>query len=388
MRDTTMGRGAVLIAALCLALGAAKDEPAPKDPPGVVRMTAEQQKTVKLQTARADRRPITEPVNVTGTVAFDQGHVAVLRPLAQARVLRLLAQPGDTVRAGQPLAELDIPSLSTAQADLTSAQASVREAEAAVAVARDSLRRGEALARDGSLARAEAERRRLVLAQADAAAEAAKARSGALQAEVARLNPGARPGAGSLSSPIAGVVVSVGVTPGELVDTTGGAFTVADLSVVLVLAQVPEASAPLIAVGDAARVRVASGGGGRSWNGKVVSLGAALDQQARTLPARIQLANPDGALRSGMFVDVTLTSDHGRDAVVVPSGAVQLVGDKRVAFTPLGGDRFQSHDLTVGLEQQDWVEVDKGLSAGDEVVTQGSFELKALLQKAMLGGAG
>jgi len=44
MRDTTMGRGAVLIAALCLALGAAKDEPAPKDPPGVVRMTAEQQK--------------------------------------------------------------------------------------------------------------------------------------------------------------------------------------------------------------------------------------------------------------------------------------------------------------------------------------------------------
>jgi len=386
MRDVTMGRGAVLLAALCLALGAAKDEPAPKDPPGVVRMTAEQQKTIKLQTARADRRPITEPVNVTGTVAFDQGHVAVLRPLAQARVLRLLAQPGDTVRAGQPLAELDIPSLSTAQAGVASAQASMREAEAAVAVARDSLRRGEALARDGSLARAEAERRRLVLAQAEAAAEAVKARGGALQAEVARLNPGAKPGAGSLSSPIAGVVVSVGITPGEFVDTTGGAFTVADLSVVLVLAQVPEASAPLIAVGDPARVRVATGD--RSWDGKVVAIGAALDPQARTLPARIQLANPDGALRSGMFVNVTLTSDRGRDDVVVPSGAVQLLGDKRVAFTPMGGDRFQSHDLTVGVEQQDWVEVRKGLSAGDEVVTQGSFELKALLQKAMLGGAG
>ena len=381
-----MGRGAVLLAALCLALGAAKDEPAPKDPPGVVRMTAEQQKTIKLQTARAARRPITEPVNVTGTVAFDQGHVAVLRPLAQARVLRLLAQPGDTVRAGQPLAELDIPSLSTAQAGVASAQASMREAEAAVAVARDSLRRGEALARDGSLARAEAERRRLVLAQAEAAAEAVKARGGALQAEVARLNPGAKPGAGSLSSPIAGVVVSVGITPGEFVDTTGGAFTVADLSVVLVLAQVPEASAPLIAVGDPARVRVATGD--RSWDGKVVAIGAALDPQARTLPARIQLANPDGALRSGMFVNVTLTSDRGRDDVVVPSGAVQLLGDKRVAFTPMGGDRFQSHDLTVGVEQQDWVEVRKGLSAGDEVVTQGSFELKALLQKAMLGGAG
>ena len=89
-----------------------------------------------------------------------------------------------------------------------------------------------------------------------------------------------------------------------------------------------------------------------------------------------------------MFVDVTITSDRGRDDVVVPAGAVQMIGDKRVAFTLMDGDRFQSHDLTVGVERQDWVEVRKGLSAGDEVVTQGSFELKALLQKAMLGGAG
>jgi cobalt-zinc-cadmium efflux system membrane fusion protein len=89
-----------------------------------------------------------------------------------------------------------------------------------------------------------------------------------------------------------------------------------------------------------------------------------------------------------MFVDVTITSDRGRDDVVVPAVAVQTVGDKRVAFTPLGADRFQSHDLTVGVERQDWVEVRQGLSAGDTVVTQGSFELKALLQKAMLGGAG
>ena len=146
------------------------------------------------------------------------------------------------------------------------------------------------------------------------------------------------------------------------------------------------AAVPLLAVGDPARVRVAPGN--RTWDGKVVSLGAALDPQARTPPARIGLANPDGALRAGMFMQVVLTSDRGRDDLVVPSGAVQAVGDKRVAFTPLGGDRFQSHDLTLGVERQDWTEVRKGLAAGDEVVVQGSFELKALLQKAMLDDAG
>lgn len=382
-------RRTFLLAVAVLAMAAGKAEPpkdAPHDPPGVVRMSIEQQKTVKLKTARADRRPITEPVSVPGTIAFDQGHVATLRSLAPARVLRLLVQPGDPVRAGQTLAELDIPSLTTAQTGLTAAQASVREAEAGVAVARDALRRGELLARDGSLARAEAERRRLVLAQANAAAESARARAGALQTEVGRLNPGAQPGTGTIVSPIGGVVVTVGANPGELLDTTADAFVVADLSVVLVLAQVPESGVPLLAVGDPARARLA--GNPRTWSGKVVALGAALDPQARTLPARIQIANVDGALRSGMFMEVVLTSDRGRDDVVVPSAAVQTVGDKRVAFMPLGDGRFQSHELTLGVERQDWTEVRAGLAAGDEVVTQGSFELKTLLQKAMLDKEG
>ena len=374
------------IAAVSLTLASAKP-PEPKDPPGLVRMSPEQQKTVQLQTARAERRPITEPVRVPGTVAFDQGHVAMLRPLSQARVSRLLVQPGDVVRAGQALVELDSPVLANAQAGLAEADAAEREAQAGVAVARDALRRGEILARDGSLARAEVERRRLALAQADAAVASAHARAAALRSEVARLDPGGSPGLARLASPIAGTVVAVGMTPGEMVDTTGNGFTVADLSVMLVLAQVPEASTPLVAVGDPARVSLAAGGG-RVWSGKVVALGAALDPQARTLPARIQLDNPDGALRSGMTVDVTLSSDRERADIVVPPGAVQMVGDKRVAFTRQGEDRFQSHDLTVGVERQDWVEVRQGLQAGDEVVTQGSFELKALLQKAMLGGAG
>jgi len=53
-----------------------------------------------------------------------------------------------------------------------------------------------------------------------------------------------------------------------------------------------------------------------------------------------------------------------------------------------GDGRFQSHELKVGVQRQDWIEVESGLSDGDEVVTTGSFELKAILQKSMLGGAG
>lgn len=383
-------RLAAVAMVLGLAPGRAEDAGKPADPPGVVQMSAEQQKTVGLHSVIAGRQEISEKLEVPGTVAFDQGHVAILRPLAQARVTRLLVQPGDSVRAGQVLAELYMPSLADAQANLAAAQASLREQQAGVSVARDALRRGVILAGDGSMARAEAERRRLVLVQAQAGAESGRARAAALGAEVARLAPGRTPGTAGLTSPITGVVASLSMTPGELIDTSGQAAVVADLSVVLVLAQVPEASVALLAVGDPASVMLGGvgGGSGRRWQGRVVALGAALDPQARTLPARIQLANPDGALRAGMFVSVALTSDRGRNDLVVPSAAVQMVADKRVAFTDLGDGRFQSHELTLGVERVDWVEVSHGLQAGDRVVTDGSFALKAMLQKAMLGGAG
>ncbi len=376
--------------ALVLSVGLAHAKNAkpatPQDPPGVVRMSAEQQHTAGLQTARVTAREITEPMRVPGTVAFDQGHVAVLRALGQARVLRLLAQPGDRVRAGQPLAEVYMPSLADAQANLIAAHASVGEAVSGVAVARDALRRGQLLAADGSLSRAEAERRRLALAQAQAASLSARARASALQAQIQRMGAGSTPGIAALSSPLGGVVASVGITPGELIDTGADALMVADLSVVLVLAHVPEAGVPLLAVGDPARVTTP--GGTRQWDGTVVALGAALDTQARTLPARIRLANADGALRAGMAVEVVLTSDRDRRELVVPDAAVQMIGDKQVAFTKAGDDRFQSHELQVGVQRQDWTEVKSGLAAGDEVVTAGSFALKAILQKSMLGGAG
>ena len=383
-----MRRSAAVLAGMLIAVAPARAaDPKgaqPADPPGVVRMSDEQQKTVQLQCAQADRRPITNPVRVPGAVAYDPGHVALLRPFGQARVLRLLAQPGDVVAAGQRLADLDMPGLATTEQDLAAANASVREADAGVAVARDALRRGELLARDGSLAHAEAERRRLVLAQAVAAADTARARTAALKVEVARLNPGDSPGVAGLVSPISGVIASVGATAGEVVSTTREMFTVADLSVVMVLAQLPEAAVSQVAVND--QVDISLPGGGRHWDGRIATLGAALDSTARTLPARIRLANPDGALRVGMFVDVTITSQSGREAVVVPPAAVQIIADKRVVFTPLGGGRFQSHEVAVGVERQDWVELRSGVPAGDRVVTQGSFELKALLQKSMLGG--
>jgi len=379
------------VAAMLLAWPAwAADKPdgkdKPKDPPGIVRMSADAQKGAELKTASAERRQVTEPVQAPGTVVFDERHVARLRPFAQGRVLRLLVRPGDQVAAGQPLAELDIPVLTDARDGLAAAQAALRQAQAELQVATASQRRGEMLARDGSVARAEAERRGAETAKARAAVDTARAQVATNETRMARLAPasGGAPGTGVLASPIAGVVVSLGLTPGEVVDTGTDAATVADLSLMLVLMQVAEKDVPQVRVGDPAAVRLTTGPD-RAWPGRIASIGAEIDPRTRTLPARVEIANVDGALRAGLFVQVQVTSDQGRSGTEIPAAALQTIDDKPVVFVRAGPDRFERRDLQLGVQRPDWVEVRAGVRAGEEVVTDGAFALKSILQKDLLG---
>lgn len=376
-RHSLMVAAALLLSSPALAAGDKQ--------PDTVKMTAEQQKTVGLMTAKAEREAITEPVRLPGLVNFDPGHVAVLRPFGQARVVRLLVQPGDVVAAKQPVVEVEMPGLTDLQQNLAASRASLRENQAGVAVATAALDRAMTLARDGSLAWAEADRRRLVRAQAVAAEQTARARILALDTQIARLDPVGNTGLAALRSPIEGTVVALGVTPGEVIGTTSSAVTVADLHTVMIVAQIPEGDATKIGIDDPAVIAV-TGNQGRTWSGRVATLGAQLDPQARTLPARIEIANPDRTLRAGMYVDVTLTRSLNRQSIVVPSAAVQTIADRDYVFTPAGGDTFQSHEVKIGVRRQDIVEIRGGLKAEDTVVTDGSFQLKALLQQAMLDG--
>ncbi|WP_428391512.1 efflux RND transporter periplasmic adaptor subunit [Lichenicoccus sp.] len=386
MRRACVGLAAMLLAAA----GPGAPQSGGKD---VVRMSEAQQKTIGLQTEPVVRQPIIRAVHVPGEIIFDPSRVADLRPLAESRVIRLLVQVGETVRVGQGLASLQSTSIAADQSLLTEAEASERETRTQIAVAREALHRAVILVRDGAMARAQQDQRRLLLAEAEARQSAAGARAANLRDRLQRLGASGKGGLATLTSPIPGQVTQIGVTPGQVAGPgmTQSAIVVADLSSVVVLAQVPEAQAAVVKVGDKAAVQFASGqagGAASSWTGSVASVGAALDSTARTLPVRINLANPDGVLHSGMFVDVTLFDRAGHQGLVVPPDAIQTIADKPTAFTPEGKDGFRSHTLELGVSRQDWVEVRHGLSVGDKVVTQGSFALKAVMQKTLLEGGG
>ncbi|QQR92070.1 MAG: efflux RND transporter periplasmic adaptor subunit [Myxococcales bacterium] len=117
-----------------------------------------------------------------------------------------------------------------------------------------------------------------------------------------------------------------------------------------------------------------------------------IDPDTRTARARIDVHNPDRALKPGMFANVVVSDPHGVDGalspktLVVPMGAIQRDGKEQVAFVPKGERRFERRVLTLGQQTDAYAEVLSGLKASDSVVIEGTFILKSEAAKNTLGG--
>lgn len=367
------------------ASSAAKTEDAPAQS-DFVTLDAAGQKRSGLAFGTAETRRIVLPVRAPGTVAFDERRVTHLKPRTQGRVLSLAVQPGDRVAAGQTLATLDAAGILDARNGLQAAQATLGEAQASERAAEIQLKRGQEQLKFGGVAQAEVERRQVDLAKARAAVQSAQANADMYRAQYQRLAPaeGAAPGTSAVVTPIAGVVTQVGVTLGEVVDTARDAFTVADPARVVVLANLYGPDITRVKAGDAATVDSPIPGQ-PPFEGRVRSVNAALDPATNTAPARLELDNPEDLLRANMFVSVTVAADLGRSGVTVPAAAIQQTEAGPIAFVRVAPDRFERRVLTLGIQRADWVEVTRGVAAGESVATAGSFGLKAILMRSLLG---
>jgi multidrug efflux pump subunit AcrA (membrane-fusion protein) len=196
-------------------------------------------------------------------------------------------------------------------------------------------------------------------------------------------------------SPIDGQVIERAITLGELVTPEKDALlVVANVRTVWVLADVPETSLANVAEGATARVQVASVPG-KSFEGNVSHIAAALDPHTRTAAVRIEVAN-DGALRPGMFARVELTgvprsgvprsgvSGSDADVLAIHESAVQTIDGEPHVFVPVTDEpnTFSPKPVRIGAPVNGMVPILAGVKVGDRVVVNGAFILKAELGKA------
>jgi membrane fusion protein, heavy metal efflux system len=326
-----------------------------------VRLTKAQRSHIQLYTVV----PVgfRQKIEAPGTVDFDNNQAtAVVSPFT-GPVTRIFVALGQHVSKGQPLAAV-------ASADLANAVAAYRKAAAASANARRVAAADRDLAAHNGISEREAAQ-----AQTDAASAEAD-RVAALQA-LASL--GASPASGLngiIRAPVSGVIADKTVTPGQLLQAgSSTAFTVANLSQVWVMAQIPPTDLAQIGRGEAAQIDPRNGTG--PFHGTVENISASVDPNTRAVVARIVAPNPGDLLKKQMYVDVSIESAIVSTGLLVPVSAV-LRDDENLPFVYLAlpDGSFARRHVTLGYRDSQNYDVTSGLESGDKVVANGALFLQ------------
>jgi RND family efflux transporter MFP subunit len=177
----------------------------------------------------------------------------------------------------------------------------------------------------------------------------------------------------TLHAPASGIVMEKNVVEGQAFQPGANLYLVAGLSEVWVNAEVFESDAAWVREGMPAEVTV-NALPGRTFTGRVEFLYPTLEDRTRSMRARIELANPDGALRPGMYATVRMTARMS-EALAVPASAVLYTGERGVVFVDMGGGQLMPHEVEVGVRGDELVQVLSGLDPGARVVTSAQFLL-------------
>lgn len=334
----------------------------------VVQIAPEMLRDLRVTTAKAEARAAGERVSVLAELRVDQDAYAEVASPTTARVARVLAKAGDEVAANQPLVELT-------SGDMSKARAELQAAESRLALARKTLARKQGLLAERLIPERDVLEAEAAVTEAEAARTVA---AGAL-----RQFAGAEGGSGLvLRAPLRGTVIDRDVVVGQLADPSKTLFRIGDLSRLWLVAHVFERDAVRVQIGAKGTASFAALPG-KSVEGTIVWIGREVETASRTVPVRLEIANPDGVLRPGMSATVSLPVGDARGQVVaVPIAAVQRVDDRWCVFVPRGPGVFEAKPVGRGRDLGGEVELLSGLAPGAEIVVDGAFLLKAEFDKA------
>jgi multidrug efflux pump subunit AcrA (membrane-fusion protein) len=345
-----------------------EDEHAEEGTDGQVTLTEAAYRTAGIEVAEVRGEAGTtavDGVEVPGRVEFAPDRVALISPRTSGRIERLTVVEGNRVGAGEPVAYILSPAFLTAQNDFLQA-----------------VRRAELLAgtqdEEGARALISAARRRLQLL-------------GVPSGVTERLQSGGEPlDLLPIMAPFAGSIVEAHTLEGAAVEPGSPIYKIADLSVVDVVADVPEQALPHLELGQKATVRLAAYPE-RTFTGRIERLHDELNPETRTVAAVIHVPNSERMLRPGMFASVNLQVPVGSGAstpgatLTIPGSALVTDGPTQYAFVEVGPRTFERREVEVTPVGGDGVAVRSGLAAGERVVTNGAFALQSEMGKASLG---
>ena len=316
---------------------------------------------------------------VSGRIEANEQRTTRIGSSITGRVTQVMAEVGDRVKAGQPLAKLASPELSNAQLGFLRALSATKLAER-------SVERAQQLVTADVIGNAELQRREVELSVARAELRAATDQLrliGLSEALIERLRE-----TGALASEVAitanrtGIVVERKVSQGQVAQPGDPLFTVADLSNVWVIGALPEQDANSVHLNQLVEVEVAALGK-QKLKGRIVFVSDTVQQDTRTVPIRTSVENPKFELKPQMLATLHLSGGL-RKQLAVPGSAVVRENDKDYVFVQIEKNHFRLTEVELDPAAGELRPVKKGISEGTFIVVDGSFHLNSQRKRAEL----
>ena len=329
-----------------------------------VRISTEKVQKLGVRTEPAALRELAQQVRAAGRVEIDERRLHAVAPKFEGWVERLhVNATGQPVGKGQALFEAYSPELVSAQREYVVAArglAALKDAPADVQAAMRQLS-------EASLAR---------LRNWDISEEQIKALAAGGEAKRTL----------SFRSPVGGVVLEKKALAGMRFMPGETLYQIADVSSVWVLADIFERDIGLVKAGQKVRLAI-SAYPEKSFTGTVAYIYPTLKAETRTVPVRIELANPGGLLKPAMYASVELAVGARSKVLTVPVSAVIDSGTRQIVLVQKAAGRFEPREVKLGARSDEYVEVRDGVAEGDAVVVAANFLIDAESNlKAALGG--
>jgi len=311
------------------------------------------------------------------TIQANHNELAEVTALIRGRVVKVSVDVGQDVKKGTLLAMLHSVELGVAEGDYLKAEARLHEAEMAHLRAKE-------LYENKAVSLAELQRREAAMKTTQAEVRETRNRLdllGVPKNEIERLARELTIKADvPLRAPFDGRVIMRNLTRGEVVETDQQLFTVANLSDVWVIANVPEKDVAFVRKNERVEM-VAAAYPHALFHGTITYIGDVLDPATRTMRVRITAPNPDRLLKPEMFALVRVLASPAAAALSVPLVAVQKKPAGAIVFVEKGDGVFEARPVLVGEEHGDSIIILEGLKEGERVVTTGSFALKSEMER-------
>jgi len=309
-----------------------------------------------VSAATVTRQAIVRSVVANGTT--EPARVAAIGPQMTGRIGAILVKEGDRVKAGAALVRLD-----SSEATLRVAQtaAGAAQSKAQYELARAEYERLAPLLERGTVTAQQLQR---LAAQRDALKSATDSAQ-VMQSDAARMQ-----GNTTIKAPFGGIVSKVPMEVGEIATMVPASvlLRLVDLSGVDVRVQVHERELNRVSIGDQIEAKFPSSN--QTALGQVTFISPEIDPRTRNAEVVTRIPNADGALRAGMFAEISIKPKTSPNSLVVPSSAVAGTGDERYVFV-IAGDVVKRQKVRVAPIDSKTVEVLEGIGEGQDVVREG-----------------